>query len=698
MRTEDVLAACEAGTWWWDDDRGVVSLDAIAAQLLGLPRREVTITEATLRSCFHVEDYVAAHRVIQLSATESRIGEADLRVVTREGTVVRTVRLRFRPVAGPATGEGEPPASLLGMTFEVPAHPPRPSPEDWDQRRGREAFLLETGQALSEASTVAEVMRVIMALGMPGFTPDGVAVFGREGGQVQMLEYHGREADFSRLRFPMPLDADYPGAEVLRTGRAIYLSTPAEYEGRYPEAWPAIAILNRESWAFLPLIVAGRTIGCWLSAFDYHVDFTVEERALLSAMARLIAHALSRTLLQDTERELTADLQHTMRPSPAPQVPGMQMATRYVPTGGGLQVGGDWYDVIPLPSGRTALVIGDVQGHDVRAAAVMAQLRIALRAYATEGHHPDAILSRASRFLSALTAEEEDPRFATCLYVEVDPRSGTLDIARAGHLDPAMVMEDGTVVIRPTAGSLPLGVLPGSDYPTTRLILQPGETLLLCTDGLLEAGDRDMDTGWARVRKAVEGLSEMSLSDVADTLIETVRAAPPSAESPLGAADRDDIALLLLRRPVAPEAAGAAPVRRMVLTIAQAEPARIADARGQLSALLHDWPDPDRVFGAALMLTEVLGNVLRHTEGDAYMVAEISGRAGGRLLRVEVSDPSDELPHRRQPGELASSGRGLLLMDTLADAWGCAPRGRGKTTWYELAEVPEPGEQPEVEP
>ena len=108
-----------------------------------------------------------------------------------------------------------------------------------------------------------------------------------------------------------------------------------------------------------------------------------------------------------------------------------------MPTGGGLQVGGDWYDVIALPSGRTALVIGDVQGHDVRAAGLMGQLRIALRAYASEGHHPDAVLSRASRFLAGLArrrapgGDAADPRFATCLYMEVDPATGTLDIARA---------------------------------------------------------------------------------------------------------------------------------------------------------------------------------------------------------------------------------------------------------------------------
>ncbi|MEK8171717.1 PP2C family protein-serine/threonine phosphatase [Streptomyces sp. M19] len=128
--------------------------------------------------------------------------------------------------------------------------------------------------------------------------------------------------------------------------------------------------------------------------------------------------------------------------------------------------------MIALPSGRTALVIGDVQGHDVRAAGLMGQLRIALRAYASEGHHPDAVLSRASRFLSGLIDPEgaaadqaDDPRFATCLYVEADPVAGTLDIARAGHPDPAVRLVDGTLVKRPTAGGCRWA---SSRTPTTR--------------------------------------------------------------------------------------------------------------------------------------------------------------------------------------------------------------------------------------
>lgn len=350
--------------------------------------------------------------------------------------------------------------------------------------------------------------------------------------------------------------------------------------------------------------------------------------------------------------------------------------------------------MIPLPGGRFALVIGDVQGHDVRAAGLMGQLRIALRAYASEGHRPDAVLSRASRFLHGMTfgALDEDPndlRFATCLYVEVDPTSGLLDIARAGHPDPAIRMTDGTVLARPTAGGLPLGIDPDADYPTTRITLEPGETMLICTDGLIETGGHDLETGWKRIRTILEEY-DGDLEGLADALVQAVHG--PSSHHTTGPlADRreDDIAVLLLRRQE--EGCGDTAIlrpaiRRTVLSVAQAEPERVAIARHQLREMLHDWACADQVDSAVLLLSEMLTNVLVHTDADALLLAEVRGEPGERRLRVEVTDTSDDLPHRRSPGELASSGRGLMLIELLAQAWGVDPRGEGKSIWFELYE------------
>ncbi|MDT0548063.1 MULTISPECIES: SpoIIE family protein phosphatase [Streptomyces] len=717
MRTEDLLAAIATGLWRWDCVSGAVTYDAEAARLVGLPAEPVTLPESAARACFHPVDWVEIKAIVNLAVAEGTLAEARVRVVDEKGRVQRTVRSRCRPViSGGAPGRrgAENSYDLVGTLQEVPEPLPGTSaaalaPVTGDWRRGREAFLLDAGRALAEAPSTAEVLRVAAGLSMPGFSPDGLAVFGVKGERVSLI---GRQGDPVGDQHPFtdqPLDADCPAAEVIRTGRAIYLPGPEDYRDRFPVSWALTRPVNRRAWAFLPLIVAGRTIGAWMASFAHPVTFSPDERSVLTTVARMLAQALSRASLQETERELTDGLQRSMLPADKPDIPGLTVAARYVPTGGGLQVGGDWYDVIGLPSGRTALVIGDVQGHDVRAAGIMGQLRIAVRAYASEGHHPDAVLSRASRFLAGLAEPPGpggeggyDPRFATCLYMEVDPVAGTLDIARAGHPDPAVRLADGTMMIRPTAGGLPLGVDPDTDYPTTRMVLEPGETLLMCTDGLIETGGHDMETGWDRIRAVFERTADAAvdaddaddLDALAESLVQAVHG-PPSHHTTGHLADRreDDIALLLIRRDaeVCLVGPGTAPVRRTAVTVAQAEPERIAEARQQLRDMLHDWTDRDQVESAVLMLSEMVTNVLVHTDGDALLVAEVSGRLGTRRLRLDVADGSDELPHRRRPGELASSGRGLLLMEVLADAWGVDPRGDGKCIWYELYEsAPDP--------
>jgi serine phosphatase RsbU (regulator of sigma subunit)/anti-sigma regulatory factor (Ser/Thr protein kinase) len=693
MRTEDLLAAIATGMWRWDNASGTFTVDAEAARLLELPAEPRAYPESAIRARFHPVDWNEINGVISLAIAEGTLAEGRLRVVDEAGTVLRTVRSRSKPVARDGSYE------LIGMLQEV-AEPTEgtaaKTPITGDWRRSREAFLLDAGRALAEARSTAEVLRVAASLSMPGFSPDGLAVFGAAGDRLTIIGHHDHQSAGEDPFSDMRLDTDHPAAEVVRSGRAVYLPSPEDYARRYPTSWPLAQRLGRRSWAYLPLIVAGRTMGAWMAAFRHQVVFTPDERSVLTTVARMLAQALTRAGVAETERELSQGLQRSMMPVLGPAIPGMAVAARYVPTGGGLQVGGDWYDMIPLPSGRIALVIGDVQGHDVRAAGLMGQLRIALRAYASEGHRPDAVLSRASRFLHGVTdaygvGDASGPRFATCLYLEVDPANGLIDIARAGHPDPAIRMADGTVLLRPTEGGLPLGIDPDSDYPTTTLTLEPGETMMVCTDGLLETGGHDLDTGWARLRKVMEAHpGHASLEELADSLVQAVHG-PVShyTTGPLADRREDDVALLLLSREGAPPRETA---RRAVMTIAQAEPERIAVARRTVGDLLHDWSDPEQVDSAVLMVSEMVTNVLVHTDGNALLAAEVTCATDGapRRLRVQVADVSDELPHKRSPGELASSGRGLLLMEMLADAWGVDPQGEGKSIWFELHEPPKP--------
>ncbi|MEH0520932.1 SpoIIE family protein phosphatase [Streptomyces stelliscabiei] len=868
----DVLSALATGLWTWDSAAETVTVDAEAARLLGLPAEPTTLTQAGARARLHPVDWNEIVSVVQLAVAEDTLAEVRIRIMDERGRVVRTVRSRSKPTFDPVRKSFELIGTLQEVTEPSPATAARAPSVTGDWRRSREAFLLDAGRALAEARSTEEVLRVAAGLAMPGFSPDGLAVFGVEADRLTVIGHHGHSQGDEGPFTHMPLETDYPAAEVVRTGRAVYLSSPEDYKARYPTAWPLAEQFARQSWAFLPLTVAGRTMGAWMAGFTHPVTFTPDERSVLTTVARMLAQALSRAGAAETERELTDGLQRTMLPTLGPEIPGMSVAARYVPTGGGLQVGGDWYDMIALPNGRFALVIGDVQGHDVRAAGLMGQLRIALRAYASEGHPPDAVLSRASRFLHGVTndsaAHFADLRFATCLYVEVDPVSGVLDIARAGHPDPVVRMADGTVLVRPTPGGLPLGIDPDADYPTTRLVLEPGETMLLCTDGLIETGGHDLDTGWRRIRTILEsfdtvspgdedesagasgegrptareltvdgsegagskagaptagrpkadrlaspgteadtpavddsktaglegsgsdaaaltadrstadrpavggpnvsgpegpgtetdvltadgplaeepadgrpkadppaadrptvgepalpswssatggsrptptptrpdttapavprpqpaGLAPGRLEALADALVQGVHG-PSSHHTPGPLADRreDDIAMLLLCREseVRDRSDGTA-VRRTALTVAQAEPERIAGARQQVRELLHDWNCRDQVDSAVLLVSETLTNVLVHTDADALLVAEMTGDGGKRRMRIEVTDASDDLPHKRHPGELASSGRGLVLMDVLADAWGVDPRGDGKSIWFELNEAAPP--------
>jgi serine phosphatase RsbU (regulator of sigma subunit) len=692
MRTEDVLAAVGLGLCEWRERGERFEVDGRAAELLGLPGAG-SYRISVVRAHVHAADYVALAAEVELAMSEGTVAESLMRVVTDDGSVLRTVRVRAAPTDG-----------LISVTmYEVRAAPRAKGQPSRDWRRAREAFLLDAGRALAEADSTAQVLRVAASLSMPGFSPDGLAVFGVRNDRLVLIGHHGQDTmDDSLLE--MPLSMDYPAAEVARTGQAVYLPTPASYAARFPTAWPLIRPYGRVSWSYLPLVASGTTIGAWMAAFRDPVEFTPDERSVLTTVARMLAQALARAGQHESERALTEGLQRTMLPARKPGVSGMSVAARYVPTGGGLQVGGDWYDVIDLPSGRTAIVIGDVHGHDVRAAGLMGQLRIALRAYAAEGHGPDAVLSRTSRFLYGLTSQPAtgpgaggapaggsdgtlpDGRFAPCLYVEIDPLTGTLDVVRAGHPEPAVRLGDGTTIVRRTAVGLPLGIEPDTDYPTTRMTLEPGEVLLLCTDGLIETGGHDQESGWLRLSRALEAGPADDLEVLADSLVDTVHG-PASHHIPGPLTDRreDDIALVLLRRrPDGPICA--VPQRRTVMTVSQDDPGQIRAARDDIRALLHDWSAPEQVEYAALLVSEAVTNVLVHTDGDAMLSARVTGMPGTRRLRVDVHDASDDMPHRRSPGELASSGRGLLLMEELAHAWGVDPQGEGKSTWFELHE------------
>ncbi|MFW6691647.1 ATP-binding SpoIIE family protein phosphatase [Streptomyces sp. MAR4 CNX-425] len=698
MRTEEVLSGLGTGVWRWATHTDGVVLDEQAARLLGLPPARVTVHASAVRARLHGVDYIELAGILDLALAEGTLAEGRLRVVDAEGDVVRVVRCRMRAL--PTAREEQ--TEIVGTVQEIVAPPPRPpaggdrplGTSDW--RLSREAFLLSAGRALAEARSTDQVLRVAGSLSMPGFSPDAMAVFAIEGDDLLLIGHHGYRPEETEPYRDRPLNTAFPAQEAARTGRAVYVTGRDELARRYPESWRVSAGTPRRSWAFLPLVAEGRTVGAWMAAFEDEVPFTPDERSVLTTVARMLAQALSDAHVNESERELAEGLQRSMMPAVA-RVPGFEVAARYVPSGGGLQIGGDWYDVFALPSGQTALVIGDVQGHDVRAAGLMSQLRIAIRAYASEGHRPDAVLARASGFLTRLGEQQSDnpadARFATCLYLQADPLTGTLTVARAGHLDPAVALPDGAMIIHPSEGGLPLGIEADPEYPLSEHTLEPDETMLLCTDGLVETGGHDLYSGQARLGAAFGATLGAGLETVADALVDAVTGPASYADrGPHSGRSQDDIAFVLLRTAGATRRAHPESERHMYLPVPQAEQQRISDARHQLRSLLHDWATAEQIDAAELALSEMIANVMIHTDSTASVLADVTGPPGRRLLRMTVADADGNLPHRRHPGEMASSGRGVLLLQELADGWGVEPRGDGKAIWAEFREH-EPGEQ-----
>ncbi|MFI5972093.1 SpoIIE family protein phosphatase [Streptomyces sp. NPDC051452] len=464
------------------------------------------------------------------------------------------------------------------------------------------------------------------------------------------------------------IDEPYPMSEVVRTMQPRFIESPEEFAEGYPILWPHLTGLRITSAAYLPLIAQARPIGAMGLLYDDRRGFSTEERAVLVALGSSIAQSLMRAMLYEQEKDLAQGLQQAMLPRTIPSVQGADVAVRYRSAALGRDIGGDWYDLIPLPGGRVGAVIGDVQGHDTHAAAVMGQLRIVLRAYAAEGHTPATVMARASVFLHELDTD----RFATCLYAEADLATGVVQTVRAGHLDPLLRHPDGTCSRVRVEGGLPLGLsaeFGRLEYPVSTLELDPGHTLLLCTDGLVEQPGTDLDDGMRGLATLV-GEGPADVHALADRLIRM-------AEERGG---EDDVALLLLRRrvPQAPRPGG-----RIQQHVAPGDPEALTQARHMVRAAVRAWGARERADEIELVADELITNALMHTEGPAIVTLR-SLENGERRLRIEVEDSSSALPRRREAGEDGVSGRGLLLVDRLADIWGVEARGGGKAVWCEF--------------
>ncbi|WNM36188.1 SpoIIE family protein phosphatase [Streptomyces sp. Li-HN-5-11] len=432
--------------------------------------------------------------------------------------------------------------------------------------------------------------------------------------------------------------------QVLRSGRPRTLKSRKAPDGR--------------SYTFTctPVTEAGgdgRTAGAGVLVFATDVTDHAEAAERLRASER-------------RQRETAVTLQRSLLPQVLEQPDDLRIAATYQPGGTEAAVGGDWYDVITLGGGRTALVIGDVMGRGVRAAAVMGQLRTAVRAYARLDLPPHEIL----QLLDGLAAEIDANQIATCVYAIHDPNEGRLVYASAGHL-PILVRDEKGAVLRadePTGPPLGTG---GWMHASGSVPLGPGSTAVLYTDGLVERRDEDIDEGIAALERALAGATGTP-QVVCDRLVRSAG---------LQADHDDDVAVLVLQHPARTGPDGELFRNAALELLGGVEAA--PRARAFASGVLTSWRFPPDLHDlGVLAASELVANSLQH--GTPPMRLRL--RRTDRRLIVEVTDGDDHLPRRRraEPGD--ESGRGIAIVATIASNWGArrTPDG-GKAVWCEFA-------------
>ncbi|MFD7868806.1 SpoIIE family protein phosphatase [Streptomyces sp. NPDC059783] len=664
------LALNRMGTFDWDLDSGLMYMDQAALDVFDLRADEYDNDPLTLGTRVPTDEGVRLDAMVTeaLKNGEANYG-AYFRMLLRDGTLRWTHTQGF--VRRDETGR---PRRIIGIvrdaTQELADSTAR---QELDEERRRRTSLVEaTTAALAHARTVKDVIDVLnnsRPLAHLGATSLVMGLI--EAGRIHLVA-DGPEGSFVPGTRYTRTDEQYPMSEVVRTLAPRFIESAEDFAESYPVLWPHISHLGITSAAYMPLIAQARPIGALGLLYSDKDGFTDDERNLLVALGSSIAQSLQRAMLYEQEHDLAEGLQQAMLPRRIPDVPGAQIAVRYRSARLGRDIGGDWYDVIPLPGGRVGTVIGDVQGHDTHAAAVMGQLRIVLRAYAAEGHSPATVMARASVFLHELDTD----RFATCTYAEADLTTGVVQIVRAGHVDPLVREPDGSCHKVSVEGGLPLGLsaeFGRLEYPVSTLELDPGQAMVLFTDGLVEMPGADLDEG-VQLLTAMVTNGPQDLQALADRLCAAVDER----------GGEDDVAVLLLRRKAAhaPQPGG-----RLQQHVAQNDPEALSAARHMIRAAVRAWGAKDRADEVELAADELTTNALMHTDGGAIVTIRVLAGAE-RRLRVDVEDRSSALPRRRDAGESGVSGRGLMLVDRLADAWGVESRGTGKCVWCEFVMPP----------
>ncbi|MEU6421947.1 SpoIIE family protein phosphatase [Streptomyces spiralis] len=471
--------------------------------------------------------------------------------------------------------------------------------------------------------------------------------------------------------------ADTPMVAALRRGKAVLvpdLETARDWRAQDPEGARRVLAAGIHSLITVPLRARGVVLGMvnfWRVAGAARFDD--EDVAVAEELVARAAVAIDNARRYSREHEMAVTLQRSLLPRDLPEQDALEVAWRYLPAQSG--VGGDWFDVIPLPGFRVALVVGDVVGHGLHAAVTMGRLRTAVLNFSSLDlpaeellGHLDEMVTRLDTQADAADGEGSRVTGATCVYAIYDPVGGRCTVSRAGHVAPAVVDPSGRVTFPDLPLSPPLGV-GGHPFEAGELDLSEGSRLVLFTDGLVEDRGRDIDEG-LRILGAAVAHPDRSPEETCRALMETMLPQHPS----------DDVALLVARTRLLDPS-------QVAVWDVPFEAGAVSRVRTEVSRRLVDWELEEVSFATELILSELLTNAIRYGAPPVRVRILL-----GRTLVCEVSDGSNTSPRLRRAATTDEGGRGLFLVSQFADRWGTRYVAHGKVIWAEqtLGRAPEP--------
>ncbi|MFC7263707.1 SpoIIE family protein phosphatase [Streptomyces lutosisoli] len=478
-----------------------------------------------------------------------------------------------------------------------------------------------------------------------------------------------------RLIHFLPSTPQARGYDSGRPELVTDLSTATGWHAQDPERTKAIMDYGIHSLITAPIRARGVVLGMahfWRS--EPHEPFDEEELSLAEELVARAAVSIDNARRYTREHALAVTLQRSLLPRALPEQSALDVGYRYLPAQSG--VSGDWFDVIPLPGGRVALVVGDVVGHGLHAAATMGRLRTAVHNFSTLDLPPDELLSHVDDLVGRIDEDEAGTESAagvvgaTCLYAIYDPVTRRCAMASAGHLAPALVHPDGTVTFADLPAGPPLG-LGGMPFQTTELDLAEGTQLVLYTDGLIEDRRRDLDVGMELLRDALAGHPDRSPEESCQAVLDELLPGRP----------QDDVALLIARtRVLTPD--------RIADWDVPLDPAAVAGMRDAVNRKLDEWGLSELGFTMELVLSELVTNAIRYASEPIHVRL-----IRDRTLICEVADGSSTSPHLRYAATMDEGGRGLFLVSQMTERWGTRYTPQGKVIWAEQA-LPDVIEEP----